>query len=139
MADEFVDQLGLVSGGFDGRGFLNERGHGRPLYASALGCNRFIGAGAAQHGGYIAAMKIQQNQLWQKGDEYYRVVHRDRISVVYKTMKNPAAKGEQKNATKKEFCRMLKGAVLLPGTPQAQSEESDEADFDPESETPPSL
>ncbi len=80
-------------------------------------------------------MKIEQNQLWQKGDEYIRVVHRDRLSVVYKTMKNPTARGgEQKNASKKEFCRMIKGAVLLPGTPKPPGdevdEESDILDFD---------
>jgi hypothetical protein len=82
-------------------------------------------------------MKILQNQLWKKDDAYYRVVHRDRLSVVYKTLKDPGAKGgEQKNATKKEFCRMLKGAVLLPETPRTAGEspleDADEADFSPE-------
>lgn len=65
-------------------------------------------------------MKIQQNQLWQKGDEYFRVVHRDRLSVVYKIMKDPTMRGgDQKNASKKEFCRLIKGATLLPETPKA--------------------
>lgn len=91
-------------------------------------------------------MRILQNQLWQKGTEYLRVVHRDRLSVVYKILKDPAARsGEQKNATKKEFCRMLKGAVLLPAIPQAAGEplpeESDILEFDlddsPQAELPP--
>lgn len=83
---------------------------------------------------YCEAMKILQNQLWQKGDEYIRVIHRDRLSVVYKIMKDPANRGgEQKNASKKEFCRLIKGAVLLPGTPTPSAEpdeESDILDFD---------
>jgi hypothetical protein len=89
-------------------------------------------------------MKIQQNQLWQKGEEYIRVVHRDRLSVVYKIIKDPTARGgEQKNATKKEFCRMLKGAVLLPGTPKPadpqEDEESDILEFDLDGSLQPDL
>jgi hypothetical protein len=90
-------------------------------------------------------MKLQQNQLWQKGDEYFRIVHRDRLTVVYKTFKNPVgARGAaQKNATKKEFCRLIKGAVLLDAPPQSadstlpgdDEDEDDILEFDP-SESP---
>jgi hypothetical protein len=82
-------------------------------------------------------MKLQQNQLWQKGEDYYRIVHRDRLSVVYKTFKNPAAARAvaPKNASKKEFCRLIKGAVLLEHTPQPESAElpgdDDILEFDP--------
>jgi len=82
-------------------------------------------------------MKLQQNQLWQKGEEYFRIVHRDRLSVVYKTFRNPAgARGAaQKNASKKEFCRLIKGAVLLEALPQPAENplpgDEDILEFDP--------
>jgi len=82
-------------------------------------------------------MKLQQNQLWQKGEDYFRIVHRDRLTVVYKTFKNPiGARGAaQQNATKKEFCRLIKGGVLLEALPQpaggAMDGEDDIMEFDP--------
>ncbi len=58
-------------------------------------------------------MKLQQNQIWKKGDYYIRIVELERMSVEYKGMKDLSTKeGERHRATKKDFCRMLKGAVL---------------------------
>ena len=34
-------------------------------------------------------MKLQQNQIWQKGSEYYRIVQLARLEVQYKTMTEP--------------------------------------------------
>jgi hypothetical protein len=59
-------------------------------------------------------MKLQQNQIWHKGSEYYRIVQLDRLEVQYKTMTDPlSGRGPHEQVTKKEFCRLLKGAVLV--------------------------
>lgn len=59
-------------------------------------------------------MKLEQGQIWKKGDEYIRIVERARMSIEYKLMKNPASKiGSMHHAKKKDFCRLLKGAVLV--------------------------
>ena len=59
-------------------------------------------------------MKLEQGQIWQKGADYIRIVAWARLSIEYKVMQNPATKeGTLHKATKKEFCRLLKGAVLL--------------------------
>ncbi len=56
-------------------------------------------------------MKLRQNQLWKQGDQFYRIVHLERLSVDYKTVDqmDPEA-GEHHSVTKKEFCRLIKGA-----------------------------
>ena len=59
-------------------------------------------------------MKLQQNQIWQKGIEYYRIVQLARLEVQYKTLTDPlSGHGPHRQVTKKEFCRLIKGAVLL--------------------------
>ena len=59
-------------------------------------------------------MRLQQNQVWKQGDRYLRVVRLERLRVEYKTMKDLSTKeGMPDQSTKKEFCRMLKGATLL--------------------------
>ena len=59
-------------------------------------------------------MKLEQGQIWKKGDEYIRIVEWARLSIEYKLMKNPAAKvGTVHRMTKKDFCRLLKGAALV--------------------------
>ncbi|MEE9368675.1 MAG: hypothetical protein V3V05_07395 [Pontiella sp.] len=63
-------------------------------------------------------MKILQGQIWKKDEEYYRVVERERLSVTYKVMIDPVeGEGTTHHTTKKEFCRMLKGAELLTEEP----------------------
>lgn len=59
-------------------------------------------------------MKLEQGQIWKKGDEYLRIVEWARLSIEYKLMKNPETKtGTLHKVTKKEFCRLLKGAELI--------------------------
>ncbi|MFM8715265.1 MAG: hypothetical protein ACKOHM_10405 [Spartobacteria bacterium] len=59
-------------------------------------------------------MKLQQNQIWQKGSEYFRIVQLERLEVQYKTLTDPlSGRGPHERVTKKEFCRLLKGAVLV--------------------------
>jgi hypothetical protein len=60
-------------------------------------------------------MKLEQGQLWKKGYEYFRIVECERLAVKYKALENPFAKeGEMHQVTKKEFCKLLKDAKLLP-------------------------
>ncbi|WP_395738817.1 hypothetical protein [Prosthecobacter sp.] len=83
-------------------------------------------------------MKLEQGQIWKKGDEYFRIVEWARLSIEYKRMKDPLTKqGTLHKATKKQFCRLLKGAVLLkPEDLQSSSVEaaSEEEEFSPELE-----
>lgn len=59
-------------------------------------------------------MKLQQGQIWQKGDEYFRIVEWARLMIEYKLMKDLETKeGTLHQVSKKEFCRLIKGAVLL--------------------------
>ena len=68
-------------------------------------------------------MILQQNQVWKQGDQYLRIVRLERLRVEYKTMKDLSSReGTHERATKKEFCRLLKGAVLLP-PPEALKQE----------------
>jgi hypothetical protein len=59
-------------------------------------------------------MKLEQGQIWKKDAEYYRIVKWARMEIEYKAMANPASReGTLHKVTKKEFCRLIKGAVLL--------------------------
>ncbi len=59
-------------------------------------------------------MKLEQGQIWKKGEGYYRIVEWARLSIEYKLMQDPATKeGTLHKVTKKEFCRLLKDAVLV--------------------------
>ncbi|HVY70417.1 MAG TPA: hypothetical protein VHH73_10845 [Verrucomicrobiae bacterium] len=59
-------------------------------------------------------MKLQQGQVWRKGDEYIRIVVLERLAVEYKTMQDLQTKeGRHNQVTKKQFCNLLKGASLL--------------------------
>jgi len=60
------------------------------------------------------ALKLRQGQVWKRGDEFIRIVHLERLSVGYKTFKGPdLLDGKHHQATKKEFCRMLKECTLF--------------------------
>ena len=63
-------------------------------------------------------LKLQQGQVWQLGDSFIRITRLARLAVEYKSAPNPAAKGGKVHqATKKEFCRLIKPATLLPAAP----------------------
>jgi hypothetical protein len=58
-------------------------------------------------------MKLQQGQLWKKGGHYFRIVRWERLRVEYKAMASPdASEGTLHLVSKKEFCRLIKGATL---------------------------
>jgi hypothetical protein len=62
----------------------------------------------------MCGMKLRQNQVWKQGDEFLRIVVLERLEVRYKAVKNLATgEGKHHSVTKKEFCRLIKGATLL--------------------------
>jgi hypothetical protein len=60
-------------------------------------------------------MKLCQGQVWKQGGEYLRIVRLERLEVEYKSLPSLASKTGTKHVTsKKDFCRLLKQARLLP-------------------------
>jgi hypothetical protein len=67
-------------------------------------------------------MKLEQGQTWKTDPEvhshngtslYLRIVRLERLSVDYKEIDNlKTGEGRHKQATKKQFCRMIKGGEL---------------------------
>jgi len=64
-------------------------------------------------------MHLEQGQVWKQGNEYLRIVKWERLAIEYKAMSDlESVEGSFHRVTKKEFCRLIKGAVLLePDTP----------------------
>ena len=59
-------------------------------------------------------MILQQGQTWEKDGAFIRIVHLERLAVDYKVMKCLVMKeGVHYRVTKKEFCRLIKGAIFL--------------------------
>ncbi len=60
-------------------------------------------------------MKLKQGQIWKTESAFIRIVTLERLSVDYKSMTDLETKeGTHHTATKKEFCRLIKGATLMP-------------------------
>jgi hypothetical protein len=60
-------------------------------------------------------LKLQQGQVWKAGAEHIRIVRLNRLEVEYKSQLDLASPdGTHHRATKKEFCRLIKAATLLP-------------------------
>ena len=59
-------------------------------------------------------MKLCQAQVWKKDGQYIRIVRLERLEVEYKSHPSLASKsGTRVVTSKKDFCRLLKGAHLL--------------------------
>ncbi|CAA6679096.1 MULTISPECIES: hypothetical protein [unclassified Lentimonas] len=59
-------------------------------------------------------MKLKQGQIWKNETAYLRIVELERLSVDFKVMEDAFTKdGTHKQLTKKEFCRLIKGATLV--------------------------
>jgi hypothetical protein len=59
-------------------------------------------------------MKLCQGQTYKRGDVYLRIAKLERLSVEYKLIDDLISKeGTHHRATKKEFCRLIKNAVLM--------------------------
>ena len=60
-------------------------------------------------------LKLEQGQLWKAGEEFLRIVELHRLEVKYKKIKDPSKfEGTHHHVSKKEFCRLIKGATLIP-------------------------
>ena len=74
-------------------------------------------------------MKLRQAQVWKKDGQYIRIVRLERLEVEYKSLPSLASKsGTCVVTSKKDFCRLLKGAQLLPGGKKSPA--INEADVD---------
>jgi len=59
-------------------------------------------------------IKLQQDQVWKRGEEYLRILHLELLEVEYKSLTSLATKeGTMHVTSKKDFCRLLKGAHLM--------------------------
>ena len=60
------------------------------------------------------ALKLQQGQVWKRGNEFIRIVQLSRLEVAYKIVNNlKTGAGEHRFTSKKDFCRLLKECRLL--------------------------
>jgi hypothetical protein len=60
-------------------------------------------------------MKLCQGQIWKQGHQYIRIVRLERLEVEYKSMTSLTTReGTLQVTSKKDFCRLLKQATLLP-------------------------
>ena len=63
------------------------------------------------------SIKLQQGQVWKRGGEFIRIVQLERLRVQYKSLTDLTSRdGTHHEATKKEFCRLIKTAELLPAS-----------------------
>ena len=70
-------------------------------------------------------MKLLQGQVWQCGEKFVRIVHLERLEVGYKSATNPKfTDGEHQHTSKKDFCRLLKGATLISQLPPEKTSPS---------------
>ena len=65
---------------------------------------------------WFGRMRLQQGQVWRVGEEFLRVVELHRLEVKYKAMRDLSTReGTHHHVTKKQFCRLIKGGVLVEG------------------------
>lgn len=61
----------------------------------------------------LCAMRIYQDEVYQKGEKSIRIIRLDRYEVEFKTtLGDPKGEGTIATLAKKEFCRLLKGMTL---------------------------
>lgn len=64
--------------------------------------------------GQSSGMRLFQDQLYQKGDQFIRITGLDRYQVEFKTTTgDPKGEGEITVLEKKPFCRLIRGMTLL--------------------------
>ena len=68
-------------------------------------------------------MRLQQGQVWKQGEKYVRIVSLDKRAVEYKILNDLKTRdGTHHTISKKDFCRLVKEAILLsPAPTQPQS------------------
>ena len=58
-------------------------------------------------------IKLKQGQIWKRGNEYFRITEWSRMFIQYKLSYSLHGSEETMvEVTKKEFCQIIKGAVL---------------------------
>jgi hypothetical protein len=63
-------------------------------------------------------MRLRQGQVWKQNEHYIRIVSLDKLAVAYKILNDLQTKhGTHHTITKKEFCRLVKKAILLSPAP----------------------
>lgn len=73
---------------------------------------------------YTESMKLEQGQIWQKGDKYLLITMWARLDIEYKEMTDlETREGTHHEVSKKEFCRLLKGAELYQPEKEEKSED----------------
>lgn len=71
-------------------------------------------------------MKLCQGQVWKKDGQFIRIVRLERLEVEFKSQESLSSKAGTRTVTsKKDFCRLLKGAHLL-----SQGKKISEADVE---------
>ena len=60
-------------------------------------------------------MKLEQGQIWKVDARYFWIVKWERLSIEYKELDDLdfRASAPVQQVTKKEFCRLIKGAELM--------------------------
>ncbi len=72
---------------------------------------------------YIHVMKLRQGQIWQRSGEFIHIIEVARLEVKFKFRKSLTSReGTHQTLSKKEFCRLLKTAQLVPPTELQVSE-----------------
>ena len=62
----------------------------------------------------MKTLKLKQDQVWNLGDNFARIVRLERLEVQYKLQKALSVRdGEHVTCSKKEFCKLIKHAILL--------------------------
>lgn len=84
-------------------------------------------------------MKLAQGQVWKSGKNYYRIVKWARLAIEYKHMTDlEAGRGELHQVSKKEFCRLIRGAELIgPNDASVTDAQAPAAAQEPQSHTQP--
>ncbi len=68
-------------------------------------------------------MRLFQDQIYRKGDQFIRIIRLDRYEVEFKTTKGEVkGDGPVQVFKKKEFCRLLKGMVLFVPEKKAEAD-----------------
>jgi len=59
-------------------------------------------------------VKLQQDQIWRDGDDFYFIIRLERLFVDYKKITDLVTKqGKPELVAKKAFCRLIKNAKLM--------------------------
>ena len=59
-------------------------------------------------------LKLKQDQVWKIDEGYMRILHLERLSVTYKSLKDLTSRdGTHHEVSKKEFTRLIKSGSVL--------------------------